>query len=155
MGVVICRSTRSLGINRMNASLTTASKLLAWFAVVNGILTILTPVGVPLLTGQQLPTFAVVLFVLIGVASFVSGVYALRARPWAFVLLFLIFLVQCAEYQSETAHFSLIGPLSLKFGFGWKSPPSWLNVNVLAIVVCVWALYALDQVLPKQEATDA
>jgi hypothetical protein len=101
------------------------------------LLTIATPVLLPIVASQSLPLGATLWFVVVGIASTVAGVSGLRAKPWAYWLLFATFLVQCAEYFSQGFPFSFIGPLSLKFGWVWVSPPSRFNLNVLAIVVCV------------------
>lgn len=123
----------------MTSSLTKSVKALAWFGIVNGALTAATQVLLPLMTAQSLRTVGLVLFLVLGIASFVAGFYGLRAKPWAFWLLFATFLIQCVEYFSGNFFFSFVGPLSLKFGWGWKSPPSHFNLNVLAIAVCFLA----------------
>ena len=130
-------------------------KFLAWFAIINGISSIAMPGVVPYLTGQLVSASGIALLVVLGVASLVSGVYGLRAQPWAFLLLLVTFFVQVAEYRSESLFLSLIGPISLKFGWGWNSPPSWFNINVLAIVICVLAARAIYQLTPDPEVRDA
>lgn len=133
----------------MNASLPKSIRFLAWFGIVNGILTVATPVVLPLLSEPLLPLSIIVFYVLLGGASAVSGFYGLKAKQWAFRLLFVTFLVQCGEYFSENFFLSLIGPLSLKFGWGWYSPPSHFNINILAIVVCVFAARAIIFLTPS------
>jgi hypothetical protein len=117
----------------------TVAKLLAWFAIANGLFTVATPVFLLYLSRQTLPQAAIVLFMQLGGTSLVAGYYGQRGKPWAFWLLFATFFVQVAEYFSETFFFSFIGPLSLKIGWGWHSPSSHFNVNVLAIAVCILA----------------
>ncbi len=48
--------------------------------------------------------------------------------------------MQSVEYSSESFYASLMGPITVKFGFGWASPPSQLNFNLLAILVGVVAV---------------
>ena len=115
----------------------TTARALGWFAIGNGALTAATPILFAVFASQELPANATVWFLLLGVASTVAGVSGLRAKPWGYWLLFAAFLVQCAEYFSQGFFISFIGPLSLKAGWGWVSPPSRFNLNILAIVVCV------------------
>ncbi len=123
----------------VTTSLPKSAKLLAWFAIVNGALTGATPFLLPLLADQSLPVGAIALFLILGISSFVAGFYGSRARPWAFWLLFAVFLVQACEYLSEGFSFSFVGPLSLRLGWGWHSPPSRFNLNILAVAICYFA----------------
>lgn len=114
-------------------------KWLAWFALVNGALTTLTPTVLSPIFGQVLPPIAVAVYFLLGLGSLVAGYWGLRARAWAFWLLFGTFLIQIAEYRSQSFFLSFIGPLNLKFGWGWNDPPRAFNLNILAIVICFLA----------------
>ena len=138
----------------MVRQLASSTKLLAWFAIINGVLAITAPAWWPLLTPQAMPITGVWIYILTGLMSLMSGIFGLQAKRWAFLLLFLTFLIQCADYYSENFFVSFIGPLSLKVGLILKSPPGWFNVNVLAIVVCVLALRSAVQV-SKSETSDA
>jgi hypothetical protein len=122
-----------------NQNLSRSGKLLAWFSLINGLLTIATPLLLNLMFKQPLPPFIAVTFVILGAISVVAGYYCLGAKVWAFWLLFILFLIQIAEHFSPNFFFSFIGPLSLKFGWSSVSPPSRTNLNLLAIVVCFFA----------------
>ncbi|MFK7087273.1 hypothetical protein AAFM71_00545 [Chromobacterium violaceum] len=123
----------------MTIVLSKSAKALAWFGIVNGALTVVTPVLLSIFGTQSVPAAAFVLLIPLGIASIIAGLHGLKTKSWAFWLLFLTFFVQTAEYFSESFFFSFIGPLSIKFGWGWNSPPSHFNLNILAIVVCVFA----------------
>jgi len=118
-----------------------SATILAWFAIVNGVLTLATPLFATLF-GQHVPLQVIVIILVLGFLSGLCGFYGRRANTWAFWLLFVLFLLQSAEYFSQTFSFSFVGPLNFKFGWGWYNPPSRFNINLLAIVVCIWAAYA-------------
>lgn len=136
----------------MKTQLSKFNKLLAWFAIVNGILTSATPLVWFLSTHQMLPTATIVLLVSLGIASGVSGFYGLRAKPWAYWLLCIVFLPQSVEYIAQGYFLSFVGPLSLKVGWGWQSPPSHFNLNILAIAVCLFSAHVANR-LGTQVAT--
>jgi hypothetical protein len=115
-------------------------KKLSWFALIYGVLTIVTAIALPMF-GQMLPPVGVAVWLLLGVGSMLAGYVALTAKVWGFWLLFLVFLVQLAEYHSQTFFFSFIGPFSVKFGWGWNDPPSSININLLAFVICSLAFH--------------
>ncbi len=140
---------------RILAPLAKSAVILAWFTIVNGILTIAAPGLVPLLFGATVPPAVTVIFLVLGITSLVAGFYGLRANAWAFWLLFWLFLIQCIEYQSENMFISLIGPLSLKFGFGWHAARVWIKFNILAIVICVLSSRAAIQLTPMAEENDS
>jgi hypothetical protein len=124
-------------VDDMRTSITRSTKYLAWFAIINGIINITTPLVIPLFTSQSLPLLSNGILILLGVASSVAGFYGLKGKSWAFWLLFGTFLIQCVEYFSQHFYFSFIGAVELKIGWGWHSPPSHINLNILAIVVCI------------------
>lgn len=128
------------------------SRFLAWFAIAYGVIAITVPAWWSMLSSQPLPVATLAVYVLLGLASLVAGIFGLRGNRWAFILLFVTFLVQGAEYVSQTFAISLIGPLSLKLGLILKSPPGWFNVNVLAIVVCVLALRSAKHMSERSDA---
>lgn len=129
----------------MSASLTKSSKALAWFGIVTGALTVATPILLPMLTAHSFRTPGMAMFFALGIGGLVAGFYGLKAQPWAFWLLFATFLVQCFEYFSDAFSVSFIGPFSLKFGWGWNSPPRHFNLNILAIAVCLLAMRTAKQ----------
>ncbi|WP_156473104.1 hypothetical protein [Pseudorhodoferax sp. Leaf265] len=129
----------------MSAPLTKSSRALAWFGLVNGAFTMATPILLPMLTEHSLRTPGIAIFFTLGIGSLVAGLYGLKAQPWAFWLLFATFLVQCFEYISDAFFVSFIGPFSLKIGWGWNSPPRHVNLNVLAIAVCILAMRTAKQ----------
>jgi hypothetical protein len=116
------------------------AKIVSWFALVTGVLTVAAAAVMPLVSGQSLPVVAVAVLVGLGLATAAAGYFGLKNHPWAFWVLFGVSLVQVAEYFSETFSVSFIGPFSIKMGFVWLSPPSRLNINVLALTVAVLAL---------------
>jgi len=126
-------------MTQSNQNLSRSGKLLAWFSLINGFLTIATPILLYFVFKQPLPPFVAITFTVLGIVGVIAGYYGLRANVWAFWLLFLLFLIQIAEHFSPGFFFSFIGPLSLKFGWGSVSPPSRTNINVLALVVCIFA----------------
>jgi hypothetical protein len=144
-----------LCISEMTRAISKSARNLAWFAVVNGVLAACTPGLHSIFSKQLVPAAAFVQVMPLAIASFIAGLYGLKAKSWAFWLLFLTFLVQTVEYFSEGFYFSFIGPLSLKFGWGWKSPPSHFNLNILAIAVCVLAARAAAQLASDSAENDA
>jgi hypothetical protein len=64
---------------------------------------------------QVLPPWRVIAY---GALAAVLGLFCLRAKRWAFWLLFLMFLPQSFEYASNKFSYSLIGPWAINFGFG-------------------------------------
>jgi len=122
-----------------NQNLSRSGKVLAWFSLINGFLTLATPILLNFVFKQPLPLFVAVTFVALGVVGVIAGYYGLGAKVWAFWLLFSLFLIQIAEHFSPNFFFSFIGPLSLKFGWGSVSPPSRTNINLLALVICIFA----------------
>ena len=125
----------------MENAMPRSGKILAWFALISGVTTIVTPVLVRLLSSAWWPPFSIALCLALGIGSATGGYFGLKGKAWAFWLLFGVFLVQIAEYASQTFYISFIGPVALKFGWGWYSPPSHFNLNVLAILVCIFAAY--------------
>ena len=63
----------------------------------------------------------------------------MRAKAWAFWLLCALWSVQLFEYFSDSLYFSLVGPLSLRIGWGYESPPSLFKINLLAIALAILA----------------
>ena len=124
---------------RASAELTKPQKWLAWFALVSGALTILTATVLPAIFGPPLAPIAVSVFFLFGLGGLIAGYFGLAGRPWAFWLLFATYLIQLADYRSESFFFSFIGPVNLTFGWGWNDPPSHFRINILAVVVCLLA----------------
>ena len=122
-----------------NKNLSRSGKFLAWFSLINGSLTIATPILLNFVFKQPLPSFIAITFFVLGVIGVIAGYYGLGAKVWAFWLLFALFLVQIAEHFSPGFFFSFIGPLSLKFGWGSVSPPSRTNINLLALIICFFA----------------
>ena len=114
-------------------------RIVAWVCVVNGVLTLLALVVPYFVKGQLPPVPAIAIWSALGIASLIGGYFALKAKPWAFWLLAVMFVVQVAEYWSPEFFFSFIGPVAIKVGWGWYSPPSRINVNLLAIVGAILA----------------
>ena len=116
-------------------------KVLAWLSIVVGILTALTPVMPIVPTQGPFSTLRLAYFVLLGLTSAVSGVNALRSSSRAFYVLWYVYAVQMFAYTSDSLSFNFMGPYSLAIGFGDYEPPSFVNINILAVVACFIALY--------------
>jgi hypothetical protein len=127
----------------MNAKLTKTEKALAWFALVYGGFALVSPIATPLFSSQSPSSSTVIYLLVVGSIAVVAGYFCTVAKPWSFWLLAALFLPQCIEYFSESFFFSFIGPLpALKFGWGWHSPPSHINVNILAVCISLLSLRA-------------
>lgn len=131
------------------------AKALGWFALANGILTLASPLVFAAMGAPPLPPFAIACLLVLGAASTVAGVAALKGRSWSWWLLFATFLVQTIEHHSQAFFFSFIGPLSMKVGWGNYSPPSQTSLNLLAILVCVLSLRAARRPRGLPQATSA
>lgn len=123
-------------IMKSKIKLTRFEKLVAQFAILNGVLTVIAATLLPLVFKTSLPGILIVIWLLLGSGSLFAGCFGLAANAWGYWLLFIVFLIQIAEYYSQTFFFGLIGPLSIKFGWNWLEPPHTINVNLLAIVIC-------------------
>jgi hypothetical protein len=113
---------------------------LAFFALFNGVFSICMPLMLFKKTGTCLPLFACLTYVIMGIISVFCGLFALRAKKWAYLLLSNLFLVQSIQYLSNSFHFTLVGPLS--FYIGLKNPTGVVNINILALIIWVAALQA-------------
>lgn len=113
------------------------AKFVAWLSLFVGALTLITPALIYGLRHQLVPTPALVICLVLGIGGLLGGLFGLKRKAWAFWLLALVYLVQVAEYLSPTVSISFIGPLAIKFGWGWYSPPSQVNLNLLAIALTV------------------
>jgi hypothetical protein len=135
----------------MSTPLTTSEKMTAWFAIVVGLLTSATPflVGVSSAMPSAITTG---LIASMGAVITLAGVYGLKAKSWAFWLLFGSFLIQSFEYFSQDFSISFMGPISIKFGWGYYTPPSHINLNVLAILVCVLAYRSASRLTAVETA---
>jgi hypothetical protein len=120
----------------------TMAKVVAWFAIAYGVLTLLAVFVGPWVIARSFSVSTYVIWTVIGLACLVGGWFGLKDREWALVLVAYAFLVQIVEYSSQSFSFSFIGPISAKFGWIWWSPPMYLKVNVLAVVVTVIAFVA-------------
>jgi hypothetical protein len=116
------------------------TKFVAWLSLVVGALTLLTPAVIYGLRHQLIPTPALAICTVLGIGGLLGGYYGLKAKPWAFWLLTFLYFIQVAEYFSSTAFLTFMGPLAIKVGWGWYSPPSRFNINLLAIVFTALSL---------------
>lgn len=118
------------------------AKIVAWLAVVIGALTLGILVAA-LLRDPGLGSSTLVLWSVVGVAGIAAGGAALRGSRWAFWCLFVLYLVQLGDYwKPGFGYLSFMGPVAVNFGWGWSSPPSHFDINLLAVAVCVAALLA-------------
>jgi len=115
------------------------AKVIAWLALLHGVATLLI-IATVYLKGQKLPTAALVIWSTLGTVGLVAGIWSIKAERWAFWVLFLIYLIQIADYWTPNLFISFMGPISVKFGWGWYSPPSHVNLNLLAIAGCIFTL---------------
>jgi len=121
------------------------ARVLTWFALVTGALTILTVVVAPRISGQPLDSEGTAIWVVLGATSLISGYLGLRRKRAAFWLLFWVFLVQAIEFFSPIFRFSFMGPLSFRVGWGWNSSAIQVTVNLLAVLVCWLSLRVVHQ----------
>ncbi|HWX65924.1 MAG TPA: hypothetical protein VNZ27_05775 [Rhodanobacter sp.] len=112
-------------------------KVVAWFSLLNGALTLLTPALIYALRHQLAPIAALAICSVLGIGGLLGGYYGLKAKAWAFWILACLYFIQVAEYFSPTAFITFMGPLAIKIGWGWYSPPSRFNINLLAIAFTV------------------
>jgi hypothetical protein len=112
-------------------------KFTAWLSLVVGALTLLTPALIYGLRHQLIPIPALAICSALGIGGLLGGYYGLKAKSWAFWLLTFLYFIQVAEYFSSTAFITFMGPLAIKIGWGWYSPPSRFNINLLALVLTV------------------
>lgn len=134
-------------------SLIRSEKILAWFAIANGVLTAANPILI-LAFGLGSPNLVGAIFCLVlGAFSTIAGIQCLTAKPWAYWLLFGTFAIQVAEYFSQSFSISLIEPLSFKFGFQWFEPPSRINFNVLALLVCFYSARAAQRLTSRSSGS--
>jgi hypothetical protein len=116
------------------------AKILACVAVLFGAFAL----AVPFLSaspGHPLATFTVAWLLAVGVTTVAAGYFCFLGKPWAAWVLLIVFLAQTLEYFSQTQTFTLVGPLpAVRFGWGWLSPPSRVNINILAVVICLLSL---------------
>jgi hypothetical protein len=107
--------------------------------MLNGLLAVATAFILPFLLSSPLPKFMILFYALHGVVSALLGYFAREGKVIAFWGIYGLALIQTFEYRADTFSVSFIGPLSIKFGWGWFNPSSWFNVNVLAIAISAWA----------------
>ena len=132
----------------------TIGMILAWLSVGAGILTALLPI-LPIVQASGPPSpLQSVYFVLLGLTGVVAGIGGLRSSPRSFYALWYVYAVQMFAYTSDSLHFNFMGPFSLTFGFGDYNPPSFVNINILAIVACLIALHTA-RVIARQSAIAA
>jgi hypothetical protein len=121
-----------------------SEKILAWFALLNGALCLAFLIG-NLFFKKIIPFDVFLICLVMGALNLTAGYYGLKAKPWAFWLLFGLFTFQLVEYFSNSFSFSFIGLFSMKFGFQWgqtREHFSMVNFNIIAIVVCFYAVRA-------------
>ena len=121
-------------------SLRRGNRLIAWFGIAFGALTVATPALALLIELHWLHPLLTLFYVLLGAGTAFAGVLILRGCSTGLWLLFALFAIQCVEFFCDAFSYSLVGPISLRFGFGRSANPFWwLKFNALAIAVCVWS----------------
>ena len=118
-----------------------SGKVLAWYSIITGILTIAAPFLAPIFMGVTLSQFYFYYFIGLGIFTVATGVWCLQPTPAPFYVLLFLFLIQTIEFGSEGFSFSFIGPFSIKFGWGYNDPPSVFNINILAVIGCFVSLF--------------
>jgi hypothetical protein len=117
-----------------------SARAIAYFALLYGSSTFLY-LGFDFISNQPLQLFTLMWLLTCGFAAIIAGAFALYGRRWAFWLLAVLFFPQTIEYFSFSNSFALIGPLpALRVGWGWYSPPVQININLLAVVICMLAV---------------
>lgn len=130
------------------------AKVISWFAMLNGALCLISPFILGFIAKVQVNLdVATIYFVSAGV-SFTAGFFGMKRQQWAFWLLCLFFALQLVEFKSEQTFFSLIGPVSLKFGLIWANPPAATNFNLFALLVVVVAGRAALQIMEQDKAVN-
>jgi hypothetical protein len=116
------------------------SRGIAWFALINGLLCLISPL-VALATSGPTELATVVFYLVSAGVSFTAGLFGLQDRPWAYWLLCLFFVLQLSECEceSEVGTFSLIGPVSMRLSFTLSSTPATITLNLLAVLLVVAA----------------
>jgi hypothetical protein len=122
--------------------LTRPEKILVWFALITGALTVAATIWLALFSEQSQSAFLLIFYFLLGSLSILAGYYGLAIKPWAFWLLFGIFAIQLGEYFSHNFFFSFIGPFAFRFELQWGVPPTQFNLNPIAAVVCLYSVKA-------------
>ncbi|MBS0383082.1 MAG: hypothetical protein JSR56_11695 [Proteobacteria bacterium] len=115
------------------------AKIVGWLAVAHGLLTLGILVIVSFVQ-HGFSSSSAVIGCLVGVIGIVAGAYSLKGRPWAFWLLFGLYLVQVADYWTPGFYISFMGPAVVNFGWNLSSPPRHFDLNLLAITVCILAV---------------
>lgn len=114
------------------------SRGIAWFALINGLLCLISTL-VALATNGPIELATVVFYLVSAGVSFTAGLFGLQDRPWAYWLLCLFFVLQLSEYESQVGTFSLIGPASMRLSFTLSSTPATITLNLLAVLLVVAA----------------
>ena len=115
-------------------------KLVCGLAIVTGILTPMALMGMTIMSGLDFDSLSMFGITLLGACSYVGGYCVLTGRPWGYWLVVAGWLPQSAEYMSHTFAFSLVGPFSARFGWTWQDPYSAVNINLVAICMCLLAV---------------
>ena len=114
------------------------SRGVAWFALINGLFCLISPL-VALATSGPIELATVVFYLVSAGVSFTAGLFGLRDRPWAYWLLCLFFVLQLSEYESKVGTFSLIGPVSMRLSITLSTLPATITLNLLAVLLVVAA----------------
>lgn len=117
--------------------MTKLAKVVAWFSLVYGALTLLAPLLIYALRHQLIPLTILTIWLVLGLGSLLGGYHGLKSKPWAFMGLTLLYFIQSADYFSPTAFVNFMGPIAFKIGWGWYSPPIRISINLLAIAFTV------------------
>jgi hypothetical protein len=128
------------------------ARALAWFSVVNGIMSITAPWLTGLIAGTLLAPQGILIDTIFGIACIASGIFGLRRHQWAFWLPMTIFLLQIIEFGGEQLTFALSGPLAFKTGWYWKEPAGFFAINFLAIAMVALFGRAALQILEEDRA---
>jgi hypothetical protein len=129
-----------------------SAQALAWFSILFGAVSLGT-VGWGLTNGQP-SVVEVVALLAYGAIGLIAGRFALKEIRWAYWAILFVFAIQLVEWGTPKFFFSFIGPISLKFGWGWESPPERFNVNVVAVVACALSFRHALRLTPLHDGPD-
>jgi hypothetical protein len=133
-------------------SLHKGARILAWFAIVYGALSVATPWAMAVITGTYPEIRATLIDTVFGFVCLVSGVFGLRRQQWAFWAPMLVFLSQVVEFGNGELVYALGGPLAIKHGWYWQDSSGFFAFNILAIVMVGLFGHAALRILEEDKA---
>lgn len=119
---------------KTSKSLPLHGKLVAWFAIVWGVVTIFNPLINDFTAIEPFPYAYQVLSVIIGFTSIYAAIHIFQDKQWAFWLFCFLYLILSVEYFSSNFSFSLFVPVSFKYHLNWLEPTRVLRINFFTLI---------------------